>query len=245
MAFKRFLSSIIFLCFLFTVFCLLVHRPQTSPEETNVPRHDHVSANSTELDWREKIFLRFKPRPDSQRVVIEIDKITKALWDSGFKIMSLLMDRNLLSVIPYADSGSVSGGEGGGGSYKKNNNTITLYNGSKITIFAPVDEAISFKSYFRTNYRFQIVPIKVDKEDFSACVALPSFYREGFDLIITEAYEFHRIHNARITHWNIYNDNNVVVHGVDNSFNHGATIEIFLLASCVGQLSRPLLVEEE
>ncbi|XVE71708.1 hypothetical protein DITRI_Ditri10aG0173500 [Diplodiscus trichospermus] len=114
MASKRFICSIIFLYLLYTAFFLVGHRPQTSPEETNVPRHD-VSANSTELDWREKIFMRFKPRPDSQRVVIEVDKITKALWDSGLKIMSLILDQNLRSIIPYADSGSDAGSGGGGG----------------------------------------------------------------------------------------------------------------------------------
>ncbi|WRX32242.1 hypothetical protein QQP08_024729 [Theobroma cacao] len=217
MASKRFLYSIIFQCFLYAIVFLLIHRPQTSINETNTSQH--VSTESDGLSW-DQLYSNFKPRPDSPKVVIQVDKITKALWRTGFKLMALILDRNLPSLIPYADSDSGFRTRNDG-IYKKNNNTITLYNGSKITIFAPPDEAISFKEWERTRYHYQIVAMKVDSGDFSDCLRLPSFSRHGGTGMLMADYadEIPMINLVRIAHWNIYNDGNVIVHGVEENFN--------------------------
>ena len=86
--------------------------------------------------------------------------------------------------------------------------------------------------------------MKVDKEDFSECVIMPSFYPRGHDLIITQANEIYRVHNVRVTHWNIYNDNSVIVHGVDNNFTPWITMELFF-TFCARKLGRPLMLKEE
>ncbi|EOY31538.1 Uncharacterized protein TCM_038455 [Theobroma cacao] len=214
MASKRFFYSIIFQCFLYAIIFLLIYRPQTSPNETNTSQH--VSTESDGLSW-DQLHSNFKPRPDSHKVVIQVDKITKALRLTGFKLMALILDRNLPSLIPHGDSHSDFGIRKSG-TYKKNNNTITLYRGRKITIFAPPDEVISFKKWERTHYRYQIVATKVDSGDFSNCLMLPSFDPQWPMLMANYADEIPTINHVRITNWNIYNDGNVIVHGVEKNF---------------------------
>ncbi|XP_055959821.1 uncharacterized protein LOC126657398 [Mercurialis annua] len=171
------------------------------------------------------ILLKQNPVFESKKqVVIEIDKIKKALWDSDFKIMSLMLENNLRSVIPN-------------GEFK--NGKITLPDHDTVTIFIPNDNATHFsRRRDPRDFELQVVTSRVDEKAFDS-----GFLSEGSQLsyvslnpnIDTESFFFKsdrklivqkygKINRARITHWDIYDDSRVLVHGVDRFFYYKSAI---------------------
>ncbi|XP_050205731.1 uncharacterized protein LOC126655549 [Mercurialis annua] len=118
--------------------------------------------------------------------------------DSGYKIMSIVLKNNFPTI------------------YGNKNNT-------PITIFVPQDEAIRIEDL--TKFDYQVVMSKVDKESFdsgslSDDSKLTTCDRGKFVLLITEVPKtgYPSINGIRITDWNIYNDGNILVHGVEDFF---------------------------
>ncbi|KAF2289862.1 hypothetical protein GH714_038937 [Hevea brasiliensis] len=70
--------------------------------------------------------------PSEHKVTVDIVKIKKALWDAGYKVLSLILEKQLASIVPLND-------------YKRHR--ITLCCNNTITIFAPSDEAVSIKDW--------------------------------------------------------------------------------------------------
>lgn len=150
--------------------------------------------------------------PSDDEVTVIINNITKALWDAGYKIMSLILEKRLISVTPY-------------NWYQRDR--ITIYNNNTITIFAPPDEeAAGIENYEFLGY--QIAKSKIDKEAFDSGRLF-----EGSEILtldinsdvkvstlkVTEPKSgCPSINGVKITKWNIYNDGSVVVHGVEDFF---------------------------
>ncbi|CAK7338117.1 unnamed protein product [Dovyalis caffra] len=227
-----FSSTVKFL--LFIVFLLVVQ--VCSAPQLTLKRDDPL---------RSPPIMAFRSKPSSPRVDIEIGKITKAIWDSGFKVMSLMLERNLKVAISYQEFEAGS------------NSTITLYNNQAVTIFVPNDDAVRYEHYFPCqNLGYQIAASKVDKKLFSALeknavhglptfdaelgqsvyAHIASYWRSGENGELIELEEF-CINNVKITNWDIYNDGHVIVHGVDGFFNRMAGHNIWLLGMKRGTMN--------
>ncbi|EOY31539.1 Uncharacterized protein TCM_038456 [Theobroma cacao] len=160
---------------------------------------------------REEHILMFKP--SDTKAIIEVDGIIKAVWDAGFKIMSLILQNHLRTVVPF------------GGTYPAGcrlcyaTDSVTIYNNNTITIFAPVDESFSDDENWKV-LEYQFVTARVDKEAFDS-----GSVQRGVELLTCDSYckvlvnGYGSINNVNITHWNIYNDGHIIVHGVQNFFN--------------------------
>ncbi|KAK6273074.1 hypothetical protein POUND7_010157 [Theobroma cacao] len=160
---------------------------------------------------REELISMFKP--SEINAIIEVDGIIDAVWDAGFKIMSLILQNHLHTVVPF------------GGTYPAGcrlcyaTDSVIIYNNNTITIFVPVDESFSdYENWKVLEYQFVIA--KVDKEAFNS-----GSVQRGSELLTCHSYRnvlvtgYGSINNVNITHWNIYNDGHIIVHGVQNFFN--------------------------
>lgn len=146
--------------------------------------------------------------PPKNKVIIELHKIKQALWDAGYKIMALIIEKQLPSIIPFNEFPQ---------------DKIAIYNNNTITIFVPRDEAVSIKGWMRLEY--QVVISKVAREDFylgwlTSGSELLTLDINHNTLLVTDVpkYGHARINDVRITEWNIYNDRHVIVHGVEDFF---------------------------
>lgn len=69
---------------------------------------------------------------DSYGVPIEVEKITKALWEADYKIMSLILDGGLCNIHPYR--------------------YCYIYDNQTVAVFAPPDKSFRFKNSIKTHY---------------------------------------------------------------------------------------------
>ncbi|CAK7338118.1 unnamed protein product [Dovyalis caffra] len=166
---------------------------------------------------RDEYFITFNP--SGTYVEVDVKNITKSLWDAGYKIASLVLENQLVKIVPF--------GSGGRFIYDPNDtDTVKIFNNNTVTIFAPPDEAFRFESWIILDYQF--VTSKVDKEAFDT-----GSISEGsklltcdlhYDLTVSEVPDtvtgaYPCINNVTITQWDIYNDGHILVHGVENFFN--------------------------
>ncbi|KAF2309170.1 hypothetical protein GH714_001000 [Hevea brasiliensis] len=146
-------------------------------------------------------------------VPVNVDDIAEALWNAGYKIMSLILQRNLVGgIVPYSFLFFAH--------YSDGRDMVKFYN-KTITIFAPRDEAVPIEDWMALGN--QIVRYKVDDESFRS-----GSFKEGSVLhtLNSHALEvtqvpwmgYPSINNVTITQWNIYNDGHVIVHGVEDFF---------------------------
>lgn len=149
-------------------------------------------------------FRRSPPPDDHRQWPSDDQKITKALWDAGFKISSVFLEKNLHHIRAC----------------------MSMQN-KPITIFLPQDSAFRGFTRFRGHsLEYHVVTSKVVEEDFvsgrlsggsklSTCLLTSN-------LTVTDHPRFgngyHAINGRRITHWNIYSDGHVIVHGIQNIF---------------------------
>ncbi|GKV22294.1 hypothetical protein SLEP1_g32176 [Rubroshorea leprosula] len=137
-----------------------------------------------------------------------VEKISKALSDAGFHIMSLILKHQLPYLIPCS-----------------RNNTIT--------IFVPQDQYVGFGPSI--NLLYQVVPSLIaNGEDFKVESFEEELWRskyggefrlfkvptchQGHKIWATRYSDGYRINLSKVTHWGIYNDGHVIIHGVVHFF---------------------------
>ena len=159
-------------------------------------------------------------QPSDTNVTVDLNEIAKAVWDAaggGYKIMSLILQNHLSSVVPY------------GRHYVRNSRNfisrdydrsiVTVYNNNTITIFVPPDESFTDDADWKM-LEYQFVTAKVDKEAFDS-----ASIRTGSELLTCDldcnvlVNGYGSINNVKITHWNIFNNGHIIVHGVQDFFN--------------------------
>ncbi|KAF2307444.1 hypothetical protein GH714_028657 [Hevea brasiliensis] len=143
---------------------------------------------------------------DPPKVMIDIDKISKALWKAGYKNMSSIIEKQLTSIVPFNEHEL---------------DRIILYKNNSITIFAPPDEALGMENSM--DLRYQVAISKVQKEDFDTSDGydVRTLYNYGRSLLMIRLGPergYPCVNGEQITKWNIYNDGRVLVHGVENYF---------------------------
>ncbi|KAF5178647.1 hypothetical protein FRX31_031766 [Thalictrum thalictroides] len=136
---------------------------------------------------------------------IHVEKISQALSDAGYHAMSLTLEVALPTLI--------------------SSNTINTSCG--LTIFAPPDQLFLSLKYYRqppiTLLEYHVAHTKLDKESLRS-PAPPrgskiDTFLPGHPLVITTLHDSEAsINGVEIKQWNIYNDGNVVVHGVADFF---------------------------
>ena len=148
--------------------------------------------------------------------VVEVDKITKALRDSGYKLMAKILERNLRSVQPYCDEFLF---------FVDRHNRFTIYGNNTVTLFVPPDDSIQFRHWIDLDY--QIMVSQVDKEAIESGYLykgskLMSCSPVKQRLVVDQVFDNGTvsINRVKIKHWNIYNDGHVIVHGTEGFFNH-------------------------
>ncbi|XP_050205735.1 aspartyl protease UND-like [Mercurialis annua] len=104
--------------------------------------------------------MKQKPASESQQeynnvITIDIQKIKKACWDSGFKFMSLMTETNLREVI-LDDH------------FSKDNNSVTLYNRTAMTIFVPGDNKLNIWREHPIYFDNQVIMSRIDKNMFDS-----------------------------------------------------------------------------
>ncbi|KAF9602065.1 hypothetical protein IFM89_024832 [Coptis chinensis] len=135
----------------------------------------------------------------------KVEKIVKAVSNAGYSAMSLTLEMTLTTLVSSA----------------LNNKNTTI-----VTIFAPQD-----KSFFSLKYpqppltllEYHVAPMKLEREDFESSLPLGSkidtllhvhplvvstLRREG---IVS-------INNVKIKQWDIYKDEHIIIHGVEDFF---------------------------
>ncbi|KAF9612976.1 hypothetical protein IFM89_004779 [Coptis chinensis] len=135
----------------------------------------------------------------------KVEKIVKAISNAGYSAMSLTLEMTLTTLVSSA----------------LNNKNTTI-----VTIFAPQD-----KSFFSLKYPqppltlldYHVAPMKLEREDFESSLPLGSkidtllhvhplvvstLRREG---IVS-------INNVKIKQWDIYKDEHIIIHGVEDLF---------------------------
>ena len=184
---------------------------------------------------REPHYLPFKPKKNSTLHIIDLKNMSKTLWDSDYKIMSLLLKRELPYLIPYGSDIEPPWFKRrppvfdplGNNEPKKKEKTLKLYDNNIITVFTPPDEAFGFELW--KSFEYQIVVSKFDREAIKSGsifkgLKLPTCDYAAEDVLITGIEEDGRIvsiNNVRITKWNIYNDGHLIIHGVEDFFDPG------------------------
>ncbi|KAF2307449.1 hypothetical protein GH714_028716 [Hevea brasiliensis] len=108
---------------------------------------------------------------DPPKVMIDIDKISKALWKAGYKNMSSIIEKQLTSIVPFNEHEL---------------DRIILYKNNSITIFAPPDEALGMENSM--DLRYQVAISKVQKEDFDTS--------DGYDGILAYVNDFRGSNNG-------------------------------------------------
>ncbi|KAF2307457.1 hypothetical protein GH714_028811 [Hevea brasiliensis] len=112
----------------------------------------------------------FNPsKSDPPKVMISIDKISKALCEAGYKNMSSIIEKQLTSIVPFNEH---------------ERDRIILYKNNSITIFAPPDEALGMENSM--DLRYQVAISKVQKEDFDTSDGydVRTLYNYGRSLMI-------------------------------------------------------------
>ncbi|KAF2307448.1 hypothetical protein GH714_028697 [Hevea brasiliensis] len=143
---------------------------------------------------------------DPPKVMIDIDKISKALWKAGYKNMSSIIEKQLASIVPFNEHEL---------------DRIILYKNNSITIFAPPDEALGMENSM--DLRYQVAISKVQKEDCDTSDGydVRTLYNYGRSLLMIRLVPergYPSVNGEQITKWNIYNDGRVLVHGVEDRF---------------------------
>ncbi|KAF5204282.1 Fas1 domain [Thalictrum thalictroides] len=144
------------------------------------------------------------------QIRIDTEKISQALSDAGYLSMSLSLEVALPTVI---------------------SSTTINTSSSVITIFAPPDDPFYKFKYYRqppiTLLQYHVAPTKLDQETLRSPAATPhgskiDTFLPGHPLVVTTQHNTTEaaasINGVQITQWNIYNDGNVVVHGVADFF---------------------------
>ncbi|KAJ7955696.1 FAS1 domain [Quillaja saponaria] len=146
-------------------------------------------------------------RPQASKV--QVDKITKALWDSGFKIMSLVLEMKLPHIISNCSN-------------TQKQISFNNKNNKGITIFVAPDEAFGrnrmWAKEFRTDYH--VVPWKLGKEDFfSGKLSVHNYMLPTCNLyhnlsvhLVGSNKTMVFINYVYIHSWDIYNDGYVAIH---------------------------------
>ena len=156
-------------------------------------------------------------RNDTSITVVEVEKIAKALRDSGYEAMPMVLEKHLRSISPYCGEDFSF--------FVDRRNRLTIYGDHAVTLFVPPDEAVRFEDWVDLEY--QIVMSKVDEEAFES-----ASLSEGSKLVSCSASKQRlvvdrvfgngtvSINKVKINKWNIYNDGHVIVHGTEDFFNH-------------------------
>lgn len=163
-------------------------------------------------------FIQVVKQTNDSNPVLEVDKISEALWGhEDFKTMSLILKKEL---------------------HKYQKPCLNMAEKNTITILVPRDRSIYFDAYF--GFKPQIVMSKVDEERFAlGRLSKGSELRTchpRINLVVTETSTssnnssstsgggwselYVALNSIRISKWNIYKDEHVVVHGVDHFFVH-------------------------
>ncbi|KAF2307445.1 hypothetical protein GH714_028668 [Hevea brasiliensis] len=156
--------------------------------------------------WRDQNLILYRIQSDPPKVMIDIDKISKALWKAGYKNMSSIIEKQLTSIVPFNEHEL---------------DRIILYKNNSITIFAPPDEALGMENSM--DLRYQVAISKVQKEDFDTSDGydVRTLYNYGRSLLMIRLVPergYPSVNGEQITKWNIYNDGRVLVHGVEDYF---------------------------
>nr|DAD45479.1 TPA_asm: hypothetical protein HUJ06_003709 [Nelumbo nucifera] len=138
---------------------------------------------------------------------IPVGKIKKALSDSNYLTMSMTLELALSNRIPTHE-------------FFNNKDVKT------ITIFCPSDKAFMSPSFKYagpplTLLRYHVALAKLDREVLETSqlhwskvdTLLP-----GHPLVVTSVNGHGSINGVKISHWNLYNDGHVIVHGVEDFF---------------------------
>nr|DAD45516.1 TPA_asm: hypothetical protein HUJ06_003746 [Nelumbo nucifera] len=138
---------------------------------------------------------------------IPVEKIKKALSDSNYFTMSMTLELALSNLIPTHG-------------FLNNKDIKTL------TIFCPSDKAFMSPNFKYvgpplTLLRYHVAQVKLDREVLETSqlhwskveTLLP-----GHPLVVTSVKGQASINDVKITHWNLYNDGHVIVHGVEDFF---------------------------
>ncbi|XVE71703.1 hypothetical protein DITRI_Ditri10aG0173000 [Diplodiscus trichospermus] len=115
---------------------------------------------------RKEHILMFQP--SETKVIVDVNEIAKAVWDAAggrYKIMSLILQNHLSSVVPYGRN--CFPGTRWCGCREYDRSIVTVYNNNTITIFVPLDESFSDVTNWKT-LEYQFVTAKVDKEAFDS-----------------------------------------------------------------------------
>nr|DAD45477.1 TPA_asm: hypothetical protein HUJ06_003707 [Nelumbo nucifera] len=138
---------------------------------------------------------------------IPVEKIKKALSDSNYLTMSMTLELALSNLIPTHE-------------FFNNKDIKTL------TIFCPSDKAFMSPNFKYagpplTLLRYHVALAKLDREVLETSqlhwskvdTLLP-----GHPLVVTSVNGHGSINGVKISHWNLYNDGHVIVHGVEDFF---------------------------
>lgn len=194
----------------FFVLCFLLFLLQTLPTlQFRVIPHDWNSyLHGLNIEYERSSFKTSEI--NSSKAVVSIKNITKALSNAGYEVMSVILENQLPSLVPYSD------GKDG---------TVTIYNNNSITIFVPPNGAAVNLQWWNS-LEYQAVMARVDKEGFESG-SLPN----GSELVTMDSEKkilvvtsqgcqngFPSINGVGIKQWDVYNDGHLIVHGVENFF---------------------------
>lgn len=187
--------------------------------QSSVISAQHYTQYSYREPCRRSDFLP-SAKNDTKTTVVEVEKIAKALRESGYEAMPMVLENHLRSISPYyceSDDFLFF--------VDRRSNKLTIHGDGAVTLFVPRDEAVRLEEWVDLEY--QIVASKVDEEAFESASLF-----EGSKLVSCSARKQRLvvdrvfgngtvcINNVKINKWNIYNDGRVIVHGTEDFFNH-------------------------
>ncbi|KAH7842301.1 hypothetical protein Vadar_003755 [Vaccinium darrowii] len=141
---------------------------------------------------------------------LKINEIAEVLVNKGYTFMSMILEETLTSLVPSENT--------------------------SVTIFCPTDEAFANLKYYTqpplTLLQYHIVPMMLDRESLVSTLPFESkvdTLLKGHPLVLTRNHNTQNasLNGVEITDWEIYNDGEVLIHGIKDFFDPAVQILLY------------------
>ncbi|KAH7842410.1 hypothetical protein Vadar_005003 [Vaccinium darrowii] len=141
---------------------------------------------------------------------LKINEIAEVLVNKGYTFMSMILEETLTSLVPFENT--------------------------SVTIFCPTDEAFANLKYYTqpplTLLQYHIVPMMLDRESLVSTLPFESkvdTLLKGHPLVLTRNHNTQNasLNGVEITDWEIYDDGEVLIHGVKDFFDPAVQILLY------------------
>ncbi|KAH7842944.1 hypothetical protein Vadar_010928 [Vaccinium darrowii] len=141
---------------------------------------------------------------------LKINEIVEVLVNRGYTFMSMMLQETLTSLLPSENT--------------------------SVTIFCPTDEAFANLKYYTQPplplLQYHIVPMMLDRESLVSTLPPESkvdTLLKGHPLVLTTTHnnQSASLNEVEITDWEIYNDGEVLIHGIKDFFDPAMQILLY------------------